>query len=156
ELGRSLGRSLMRLLNPDFPGAPDPDGAARVFVFAHETLLAEARLRIKAKDDDLATYEDLLDEWADEYAQQDWPIDTPRYLLRPYPRELARRARDPAAPGASRRKPMNRALDRLISFATNAARQDRMLVYTYGDAAALAEIATVRRLILARPVPDLA
>ena len=27
---------------------------------------------------------------------RDWPIDTPRYLLRPYTRELARRARDPS------------------------------------------------------------
>ena len=48
------------------------------------------------------------------------------------------------------------ALDRLISLATDAARQDRMLAYTYGDAAALAEITTARQLILARPDPDLA
>ena len=54
---------------------------------------------------DLPTYEDLLDAWASEYAHSDWPIDTPQYLLAPYTRELARRARDPATPDARRGKP---------------------------------------------------
>ena len=87
-LGRSLGRSLIRL--PDHDG-----GETQVHVFAHDSLLAEARALLAA---DLTTYEDLFDAWAGDYAQRDWPIDTPRYLLRPYTRELARRARDPATP----------------------------------------------------------
>ena len=48
------------------------------------------------------------------------------------------------------------ALTSLISLAADAARHDRMLAYTYGDAAALAEITTAQQLILAPPDPDLA
>ena len=67
-------------------------------MFAHDTLLTEARLRFAG---DLATYEDLLDGWAGEYVQDDWPIDTPRYLLRPYTREArpsGARSRHPELP----------------------------------------------------------
>ena len=83
-----LRRSLVRL--PDLD-----DGGAQVYAFAHESLLTEARALLAA---DLAAYEDMFDAWADNYLQRDWPIDTPRYLLRPYTRELARRSRDPNAP----------------------------------------------------------
>ena len=132
---------------------PNPEGTEdQVYAFAHDTLLAEARSRFAS---DLPTYEDLLDGWASEYAHDNWPVDTPQYLLAPYARELARRARDLGTPDARSGETMSRALDRLTSFATDAARQDRMLARTYGDAAALAEIATIRQLILARHVPDL-
>ena len=103
-LGSSLSRSLMYL--PGYDGA-DP----RVYVFAHETLLTQARAQVAA---DLMTYEDLFDAWANDYIQCDWPIDTPRYLLRPYTRELARRIRDLSTPGARCMK----AVDQLFKVTT--------------------------------------
>jgi len=119
QLSSSLRSSLMRLPNPEGTGT-------QVYAFAHDTLLAEARSQFAS---DLPTYEDLLDAWASEYAQSDWPDGTSQYLLAPYTRELARRARDPATPGARRGKPMSGTLDRLISFATDPARHDRMLAW---------------------------
>jgi tetratricopeptide (TPR) repeat protein len=92
-VGSFLGRSLVAL--PD-PGGLDSSGSgSRMYVFAHDTLLAEARERVAG---DLADYEDLFDAWAGEYAQRDWPADTPRYLLDPYTRVLISRANDPGAP----------------------------------------------------------
>jgi Trypsin-like peptidase domain len=151
QLSTSLGRSLMRIPDPDVSSAPDVNSAPRVFVFAHDTLLAEARLRID--DDDLTAYEGLLDGWADEYCQRDWPVDTPRYLLRPYTRGLARRARESSI-AQSRRRPAE--ADRLATIAADGARHDRMAERTLGDAAALDEIADAQRLYLAQPESDLA
>ena len=134
KLGSVFGRSLRTRAPTD---RPSRDSADRVYLFAHETLRAIAEQGLAH---DLSPYHKRIDRWADEYRAQGWPESTPRYLLRPYGRML----------GASG------ALDRLISLATDAARQDRMLAYTYGDAAALAEITTTRQLILAQPLPDLA
>ena len=103
-LSSFLSRSLKRQADTDGGDTPDLGSAStQGYVFAHDTLLTEAR----ALFGDLATYEGLLDEWADEYAQQDWPIDTPRYLFRPYTRGLARRARHPTTPDASSKKAMS-------------------------------------------------
>jgi lipopolysaccharide biosynthesis regulator YciM len=152
-LSSSLGRSLMRLPDPDAPSAPGSNSAALVFVFAHETLLTEAREKFAG---DLAAYEDRFDQWADQFVERDWPVDTPRYLLAPYTRDLARRARGLGISDGRSGRNMSGALDRLVSFATDAVRQDRMLAYTSGDAAALTEITTGQQLIRAQPAPDLA
>jgi hypothetical protein len=133
KLGSVFGRSL-RTRAPSSP--PPGDSADRVYLFAHETLRAIAEQELAH---DLAPYRQRIDRWAEEYRAQGWPESTPRYLLRPYGRMLG----------------TSGALDRLVSLATDAARQDRMLAATYGDAAALAEITTARQLILARPDPDL-
>ena len=115
-LSSSLGRSLIRLPNLDGVGT-------QVYVFAHDSLLAEARGLLAA---DLAAYEDLFDAWADDYAQRDWPIDTPSYLLRPYTRELARRARDPATPALRCRA----AVDQLFMVVTQHSRLLRLFEQT--------------------------
>ena len=81
QLSSSLGRSLMRLPNPEDTGTP-------VYAFAHDTLLTEARSRFAS---DLTTYEDLIDTWVDEYIEQGWPATTPRYCLDGYVDMLVRR-----------------------------------------------------------------
>ena len=156
-LGSFLGRSLKRPLQPGGAGTPDPESAdTQGWVFAHETLLAAARTLFA---DDLATYVELLDEWADEYAKHKWPIGTPRYLLRPYTRELVRRAREPSTgDSSSQAAEADRlaTIGRLLRLAADPARHDRMLAHTGGDAASLAEINAVQQLLLAQTRPDLA
>jgi Trypsin-like peptidase domain len=137
QLSSSLGRSLIRLPHPE-------DTGTHVYAFAHDTLLAEARLRFA---NDLATYEDLLDAWADEYAHDNWPIDTSQYLLAPYTRELARRARDRATPNTRRGRAMTGALDRLSALARSPSRHAFLLRATGSDYAALTEIRTAQSLI---------
>ncbi|MGZ6807692.1 MAG: hypothetical protein ACXVGG_13860, partial [Mycobacteriaceae bacterium] len=74
-LGSFLGRSLKHLPDPDGATTPGLESAdTQGWIFAHDTLLAEARTLFA---DDLATYEELLAEWADEFAQREWPIGTP-------------------------------------------------------------------------------
>jgi Trypsin-like peptidase domain len=145
QLSSSLGRSLIRLPNLEGTGTP-------VYAFAHDTLLTEARSRFAS---DLRTYEDLLDAWASDYADRGWPSDTPQYLLAPYTRELARRARDLATPDASRGKAMSGALDRLSALARSPSRQAFLLRATGTDYAALTEIKTVLSLSAELEVPDL-
>jgi hypothetical protein len=132
KLGSAFGRSLYTRSLVD---RSSEDAADRVYLFAHETLRAIAEQQLAH---DLGPYRQRIDAWADTYRAQGWPDTTPRYLLRPYGRLLATRAD----------------LDRLVGLATDTARHHRMLAHTYGDAAALAEIATTQQLILAQPIPD--
>ena len=145
QLSSSLGRSLMRLSHPEGTGT-------QVYGFAHDTLLAEARSRFAS---DLPAYEDLLDAWASEYANSDWPIETPQYLLAPYTRELARRARDPATPDTRGRKAMSEALDRLSALARSPSRHALLFRATGSEYAALSEIRTAQSLIADQGVLDL-
>ena len=145
QLSSSLGRSLVRLPSPEGTGT-------QVYAFAHDTLLTEARLRFGS---DLATYEDLLDAWASEYAHDNWPIDTPQYLLAPYTRELARRARGPATSDARGGKAMSGALDRLSALARSPSRHALLLRVTGSDYAALTEIRTAQSLLADQDALDL-
>ena len=104
---------------------------------------------------DLATYEDLIDAWASAYAKRDWPIDTPQYLLAPYTRELARRARDPATPDAHRGKPVSGALGRLSALARSPSRHAFLLRATGSDYATLTEITNAQRLLADEDRPRL-
>jgi Trypsin-like peptidase domain len=133
RLGSVFGRSLRTRLASHEP----PEHANRVYLFAHETLRTTAEEELAG---DLGPYRRRIDAWADDYRAQGWPESTPRYLLRPYGRLLA----------------TSGDLQRLVALATDSARHDRMLSYTQGDAAALAEITTTQQLILTLPVPDLA
>ena len=144
QLRSFLGRSLMRLPNPEGTGT-------HVYAFAHDTLLTEARLRFAS---DLPTYEDLLDAWASDYAHSDWPDGTPHYLLTPYPRELARRAREPAVLDAHSGKTMSATL-RLSALAGSPGRHALLLRATGSDYAALAEIRTAQALIADQDALDL-
>lgn len=58
----------------------------RVYLFAHETLRLVAEHSFGKS---LTPYRDRLYHWADTYRQRGWPVDTPQYLLRSYPRLLA-------------------------------------------------------------------
>ena len=145
ELSGSLSRSLMRLSPPEGTGA-------LVWAFAHDTLLTEARSRFAS---DLTTYEDLLDAWASDYAHDSWPSDTPQYLMAPYTRELARRARDPAPPSTRGAKAMGGALDRLSALARSPARHAFLLRATGSDSAAYTEIRNAQDLAVLQDAPDL-
>ena len=140
-LGSSLNRSLTCLHDPDNEGE-------QVYVFAHETLLTEARIRFAA---DLAAYEDLIDAWASEYAQRSWPVHSPRYLLRPYTRELARRADDPGGLPERRRA----AVDRLLDYALDSDRQGWLRGRLGNDLAAMSELEEAEHLNRAAGRPDL-
>lgn len=117
-------------------------GGPQVYLLGHEELhnaachyLGEARL---------AEYRQRLHAWAETYqtpgdGQEPWPANTPEYLLTGYPRMLA-------AAGDT---------GRLVALAIDAARHDRMLNLSGGDAAALAEIKLCQDLLLRGVEPDL-
>jgi Trypsin-like peptidase domain len=107
----------------------------RVYLFAHETLSKQAAELFRA---DLPRYRRELDRWADSFREQDWPADTPRYLLAPYGRLLATIG-DPA---------------RLARFAADPARHDCMLAREHNDGLALAEILSARRALMPATRPD--
>ena len=106
------------------------DETSRVYLMAHETLQAQAVASLGERQ--LSIYRDQLHRWAESYRMAGWPARTPVYLLRGYFRML-RASRDAA---------------RLITCATDAARHDRMLSISGGDAASLIEIATAQEFIL--------
>ena len=87
----------------------------------------------------MAGYRDRLHGWAAGYAARRWPADTPQYLLRDYARMLA----------------MTGNVARLSELAADAARHERMLELTGGDALALDETAAAQAAVLARQPPDL-
>ncbi|SFO37098.1 hypothetical protein SAMN05660359_02902, partial [Geodermatophilus obscurus] len=105
-------------------------------VFGHDLLMQRTRDRFKNR---LPEFRRLIDDWADDYATQGWPPDTPRYFLVPYGQQLAEIG----------------AADRLTSMATDPARHDRMRVRTNTDAAALAEVERAQQLLVDQPEPDL-
>jgi len=131
-LGGLSGRSVGSRIGATSGRYPDE----RVYLFTHETLRVVAEQQY---GNSLAAYRDRLHTWADSYRQRDWPVDTPQYLLRSYPRMLAS-AGD---------------LARLVACATDQVRHDRMRDLTGGDALAFTEISTAQQLILAQPDPDL-
>ena len=115
---------------------PAAGGGERVFLFAHETLRAIAEQELAG---DLGTYRARIDAWVDELRERGWPEDTPQYPLRPYGRLLAARGD----------------LGRLVELATDPGRQERLLVATAGDGAAIAELTAAQHLALEQPLCDL-
>lgn len=111
--------------------------ASEVYVLGHEELQAAA-VEILGEQR-LSGYRDRLHRWAAAYRGGGWPPGTPEYLFGGYFRMLRATAD----------------LPRMVAWATDAARHDRMLDSTGGDAAAFAEIAAAQDLILASPDPDL-
>jgi len=89
-LDRDLSRSILQIL--------DPHGDDRtVYVFAHDTLLTTAEELFGA---DLPYLRRRLIEWADSYAGNGWPADTPTYLLLGYP-QLLKELNDADRPATS-------------------------------------------------------
>ena len=114
-----------------------PRTAPPVYVLGHEELQAAAAASlgpVRLKD-----YRDRLHAWAEDYRRRGWPIGTPEYLLRGYFRMLLSGADIP----------------RLLDYATDQLRHDRMLDITGGDTAALTEITDLQDLLLHQEEPDL-
>ena len=131
SLGRCLQSRRQRLA-----GSTGGERAGRGHLFAHDTLRQLAEQEIGPR---MAGYRDRLHGWAAGYAARRWPADTPQYLLRDYARMLA----------------MTGNVARLSELAADAARHERMLELTGGDALALDETAAAQAAVLARQPPDL-
>ena len=108
-----------------------------MYLLGHEELQATARAYLG--DQRLAGYQDRLHAWAEEYRNRRWPVGTPEYLLRGYFQMLT-------ATGDTAR---------LVACATDAARHERMLDITGGDAVALNEVTITLDLLAAQDDPDL-
>ncbi|MEV4469101.1 hypothetical protein, partial [Nonomuraea sp. NPDC049504] len=114
-----------------------PQDGAKVFMLAHEELNATAIAVLG--DEGIAGYREAIHAWADSYRSQGWPPGAPEYLLRDYHRIL---------------KDTND-LARMVAYATDRTRLDRMLEVSGGDTAALAEISACQSAICAYEMPDL-
>ena len=114
-----------------------PEDGPEVYLLGHEELQATARAYFGGQR--LAGYQDRLHAWAEEYRDRGWPGGTPEYLLSGYFQMLT-------ATGDTAR---------LAACATDAARHERMLDITGGDAAALNEVTITLDLIAAQDDPDL-
>lgn len=114
-----------------------PAAGPETYLLGHEELQAAAAAYLGSGR--LAGYRDRLHAWADACRAQGWPSGTPEYLLSGYYRLLDDTGDVP----------------RMTRCARDAARHDRMLDITGGDAAALAEIRTALDRITAGDTPDL-
>jgi hypothetical protein len=111
----------------------------RYYTLGHEELQQEA-VRVIGPTRLLA-YRERIHAWADRFRNAGWPGDTPGYLLGSYVQLLINT--DSAD------------LDRLITFATDRGRHDRMLDVSGGDNAALTEMAAAAALLRRPAHPDL-
>ncbi|MGW5667380.1 hypothetical protein [Micromonospora sp. NPDC003776] len=111
--------------------------ADAAYILAHEELQSTA-MRLLGPSH-LRTHRQRLHDWADRYRDRGWPLETPDYILRGYFRMLSEEG-DTA---------------RLVRYATDAERHDRMLDHTGGDADALEEVTLAQEALLAKADPDL-
>ena len=140
ESARTIRKTLRSVLGRTFQSSQNgwnPETPV-VYVLAHEELQEAAIGGLEA--DELSRYRDKLHNWAERYREQNWPPETPEYLLRGYPRLLL-------AIGD---------VKRATALATDRLRLDRMLDASGGDAAALAEIFAIQNKICDQDDPDLA
>lgn len=114
-----------------------PDAGPVVYVLAHEELQNTAVRYLGTAR--LEGCRQRLHAWADRCRADAWPVGTPEYLLRGYHR-LLQQTDDQA---------------RMVTLALDQDRHDRLLDVTGADAAALAEITTIQRILREDPEPDL-
>jgi hypothetical protein len=114
-----------------------PEGGPDVYMFGHEQLLTAASRFIGRTG--LAVYRARLHGWADGYRDQGWPADTPAYLLRDY-HAMVRATAD---------------VDRLVAYALDTTRQNRLRAITGGDGAAISELTTAQEALFTAEKPDL-
>ncbi|MDX3110174.1 P-loop domain-containing protein [Nonomuraea angiospora] len=114
-----------------------PGVSAKAFVLAHEEL-QESAVELLGQNA-LSRYRDRIHAWAQDYCDRGWPLDTPEYLLRGYHHLLGSLGD----------------LDRMVDCATDWARLNRMLDFSGGDAAALAEIMACQDIICGNDNPNL-
>jgi hypothetical protein len=81
-----IDRLLRGVFGRTIAGRADPHAAERVFLFTHETLRAHAIERLGPAT--LTGFQSRIHTWAASLQHHGWPIDTPAYLLRSYPRLL--------------------------------------------------------------------
>ena len=132
-LHTATGRTFARRASRWTPGT-----LPETYLLGHEELQATATAYLG--EGRLVGYRNRLHAWADAWRSRGWPPGTPEYLLGGYYR-LLEDVGD---------------LPRMIEFAGDMARHDRMLDVTGGDAAAVAEIRTVLDRIAVQDAPDLA
>ncbi|MFD4625351.1 hypothetical protein [Streptomyces sp. NPDC058475] len=113
-------------------------GGLPLLVLAHEELQQTATASLG--DRELSQFRERIHQWADRYRDMRWSESTPEYLLDGYHRLLY-------AQGD---------IARMAEFSTDRARQDRMLAFSGGDAAAFREIGSIHSFLLAQEAPDLA
>ncbi|MBT2231671.1 hypothetical protein [Nonomuraea sp. NEAU-A123] len=114
-----------------------PQEGAEIFVLAHEELQATAIAAFG--ETALAVYLDTIHVWADRYRDQGWPSGTPEFLLRGYHQLLLTTGN----------------IARMVAYAIDRARLDRMLDVSGGDASALSEILTCQGVVCKQEMPDL-
>ncbi|MEV8374746.1 trypsin-like peptidase domain-containing protein [Kribbella sp. NPDC056861] len=105
------------------------------YEFSHDALREYARSSFAG---DLPAYREDLHLWADGYADQNWPEETPPYLLTGY-LGMLRAERD---------------ADRLVPIVTDRQWQIRVRAMTGGDAIALADLNAAIRLLISDPRPS--
>ncbi|MFD8955275.1 hypothetical protein ACFV0B_41215 [Streptomyces xanthophaeus] len=88
-VGRSMAPTRVDLLPLDARAEADAEAGRQTFVLAHEELRAAATDALGKAE--LAAYRASLHAWADGYREQDWPEDTPNYLLTGYTRLVRNR-----------------------------------------------------------------
>ncbi|GII86069.1 hypothetical protein Ssi03_40590 [Sphaerisporangium siamense] len=116
-----------RLWNPIFTRTADG------YVYAHETLHRRAEEELVEQ---VELHRGRIHEWADSYREQGWPPGTPAYLLRSYGRLLTDRAR-------------------LLDYALDRARHERMRELVGGESAALGELTAAQQRLGGEADPDL-
>src|SRR5262249_54386480 len=129
------GRSLQTRAAADSRDA-GADPAARVYLFAHDTLRVTAEKQLGAQ---LARYQERIHDWIGSYADLGWADTTPGYAIRGYPGLLT--ATSDAA--------------RLSALARDPRRHAFLLRATGSDYAALAEIKATQDLLAGQDAPDL-
>jgi hypothetical protein len=129
------GRSLSTRAGTDPRNLPQ-DAAARVYLFAHDTLqnLAQEQL-----GDELAVYRGRVCAWMTSYADAGWPGTTPGYAVRGYPRLLI-------ATGDA---------ERLSALVRDPARHQFLSQATGSDYAAVTELEAAQSLVAAKEDVDL-
>ncbi|MBG0567046.1 trypsin-like serine protease [Actinoplanes aureus] len=111
-------------------------GADRIYLLAHEELQSIAETEL---GDALEDYLRTIHRWADGYRRQQWPENTPTYLLRPYGDLLAHRGE----------------IVRLSSLALDQHRHERLWAASHSDLDAINENAAARRLMAASSDGDI-
>lgn len=130
-LHATAGRTFTRRASQWAPGV-----SPEIYLLGHEELQAAATIYLG--NERMATYRDRLHSWADAWHNRGWPPETPEYLLGGYYRLLEAYSD----------------LPRMIKYATDLARHDRMLQVTGGDTAAVAEIRTALDRLASQDAPD--
>ncbi|MEU0755683.1 hypothetical protein [Streptomyces albogriseolus] len=132
EVASLLDSRLFTRISGEAVGSSGGIGTDRIsdsYGYAHETLLRTAEAELGPLD----PYRRRIHDWASHYRSQEWPDDTPRYLLTSYGALLTG--------------------DLLVEHALDPARRDRMTRLPGGHATVLREIAAAQR--VARDRADL-